>query len=160
MKINDGRLSQLQEVVVSESVADNWFMARNEWFLSHMSYSREEENSCICGKTPIVRLCHIKNSRNGNLLTVGSHCVSHFDCTEIDVDDLFSQYKKITTDKNSSPSSKIIEFVHKQKIINDWEAKFLRNNYGSRYLSHRQAETRRNINLKIEKAFTKGIRVK
>lgn len=62
---------KLTSGVISLSVADNWDAAKLEWALQEV-YEADEPERCLCGHFPIIELCILSNSRNGNLATVGN----------------------------------------------------------------------------------------
>lgn len=68
----------LQAAVLAQSATQEWKTAKGEWRFVGASYSKEATSKCLCGVN-INKLCHLKNTVNGNELNVGSTCVQQFE---------------------------------------------------------------------------------
>ena len=67
----------LAKEITALSASDRWPEARLEWDLLSV-YQEEEPQTCLCGHTPIIEICVIRNRNNGNEAVVGNVCVNKF----------------------------------------------------------------------------------
>ena len=137
---------QLKEAILSRSAAQEWEIAKKEWKLVRI-YEADEPDTCLCGHTPIMEICVLANTLNGNLAEVGNRCVKRFLGLRSDL--IFAGIKRIRTDlaKSLNPDSTV--FFYEQGIINKWEYDFQSDTHLKRNLSDKQMETRQKINRKV-----------
>lgn len=103
----------------------------------------EEARTCECGHYPICEVCVVKNEVNGTILEIGNCCINQ-------VSDEFESLKRIFPAlRDGRINSAVIDYAHKQKIINDWEKKFLHNNWRKRSKTPKQAATFKDLRYKI-----------
>lgn len=138
---------QLMERIVEMSVADDFQKAKLEWMLVRIY--KEDEGQCLCGHSPIINHCVLRNKLNGNETVVGSSCVQKF--IGLPTEKLFASYTYIVKDKQSYLGMELIEYLHEHDIINDWEYEFLKSTFRKRFewLSEKQQEKRLQINRKV-----------
>ncbi|MDN3506725.1 MAG: hypothetical protein P0S96_05805 [Simkaniaceae bacterium] len=73
------RTWNLPERIIDLSEANTWKEAVPEWSLRDVEILDPGEfDQCLCGHKPIRQLCHIQNSKNGKLATVGNCCIKKF----------------------------------------------------------------------------------
>jgi hypothetical protein len=65
---------KLTEEILARSVAKTWDAAKLEWHLEDM-YESDEPDTCLCGHTPIIELCFLRNRFNDKDALVGNCCV-------------------------------------------------------------------------------------
>ena len=117
------------------SEAKNWEDAKQEWRLNHIWYAdTEDARTCECGHYPICEICVVENEVNGTILEIGNCCVNQ-------ISPEFDALKRIfpaLRDGRINPA--IIDYAFKQRIINDWEKRFLRNVWRKYGLTSRQSD--------------------
>jgi len=137
---------RLREEIVKLSEADDFQIAKQEWYLKRIYRGLGE---CLCGHSPILNICIIRNRINGNETIVGSSCVQKF--IGLNSEKLFASYRLIEKDLQSWLDIAFIEYLMEQGIINDWEAGFLKSTAHKRFewLSEKQQAKRLQINQKV-----------
>lgn len=136
----------LTEVIIKNSVSKNWDEAKLEWELDSI-YTTEESETCICGHFPIKEICHIRNKKSGERLTVGNCCVKMFMGATSDL--IFKAKKRVIKNNEKSFNLEAINFCFEKSIINEWEKEFYINIMKKRVLSEKQKQTKLKINEKI-----------
>lgn len=144
---------KLAQEIIARSVADNWDEAKSEWALDYV-FDSEVLGECLCGHYPIREFCVIRNRKNGNLATVGNHCVRKF--LGLPTDKLFSAFRRISGDLTSALNAEAVEYAHSKHWMNDWARKFSLDTMRKRMLSSRQMAKRVEINRAILYWFGKG----
>lgn len=145
--MSDGyNFKQLQSEILKRSQATDWELARKEWFLAGIIMSDVAE-ICLCGHSPIVEICTIRNRVTGKLVDVGNRCVKRFLGVRSDL--VFAGLKKIKKDNTKSLNSDAIAFLISVNVISKWEHSFLENTMRKQKLSCAQMETRKRINNKV-----------
>jgi hypothetical protein len=132
--------------IIKLSEAKDWEDARKEWYLQEI-FMDDEPQSCLCGHSPIIEICVIKNSKNAKTTIVGNCCITKF--FGLPSNKLFSSIKKIRANITKSVSDKMILFAHEKKVINDWERGFYLDIIRKRNLSAKQMEIKKVINQKL-----------
>jgi hypothetical protein len=143
---------QLMERIVEMSVADNFQEAKLEWILTRIY--KQDDGECLCGHSPIINHCVLTNKLNGNETIVGSSCVQKF--IGIPTDKLFASFTMIVKDQQAYLGLEFIEYLHKHRVINDWEYEFLKSTFRKKFewLSEKQQEKRLQINKKVIEYMT------
>jgi hypothetical protein len=145
--MGDGyRFEQSRDAIVAQSVSDNWDQARPEWRVATV-YDAEEPKECLCGYSPIVEICVLRNQKNRGVAEVGNVCVKRF--LGIDVGNVFAGLKRVSKDLDKALNADAIEFLHERDRLTDWEAKFYFDTWRKRDLSDSQLAARRRINTKV-----------
>jgi hypothetical protein len=68
----------LSKQITERSVATTWDEAKLEWDI-HRLYNADSPQTCLCGHSPIKKICVIRNRENGKLAEVGNCCAKKFD---------------------------------------------------------------------------------
>jgi len=137
---------QLKEAILTRSIAKDWDVAKKEWKLVQI-YESDEAETCLCGHTPIIEICVLANTLNGQRAEVGNRCVKRFLGLRSDL--IFSGVKRIRADINKSLNPDSTVFFYEQSIINKWEYEYQNNTHAKRVLTGKQMETRQKINRKV-----------
>lgn len=144
--MSDHNFKQLQAAILPLSRAHDWEVARKEWRLSAIAQSDEQE-TCPCGKYPIIELCTIFNATTGQSIDVGNVCVNRF--FGIETKKIFDCLRRIRKDDTKSINADGAALFHRTGIINQWEYQFAQTTLRKRNLSSKQLATRKSINAKI-----------
>jgi len=136
----------LRERIIELSEANSWHAALYEWILSD-AYWSEEPGECLCGKTPIRKICILENRRNGNMVVVGSTCANNFPGHS--VDNIFNDIKRIKENPRKSFSQETIDYAIEQRWMDDYETNFYQKTIGRRKLKPKQVEFRAKTNRKL-----------
>lgn len=151
--MGDGyNFKQLRDAILKLSEASEWEVARKEWGLISVSEAEEPE-TCLCGHYPIIEICTISNTLNGNRTDVGNHCVKRFLGLRSDL--IFAALKRVKKDNTKSLNAEAIVFFYKRNLLNDWEYHFLQDTMSKRNLSAAQLKKREAINQKVLNAIEK-----
>jgi len=140
-----GEFKLIQEII-SLSVADAWELAKSEWELSQIYFSDEPE-ACLCGHSPIIELCEIRNKKNQKIVVVGNCCVNKF--IGLPSEKIFQAVKRIRKDSGKSLNIEAIELAYSKDWINSWEYEFYIDTFRKRLLTEKQGLKRKQINEKI-----------
>lgn len=138
---------ELRAQILARSVNQSDFdIAKKEWILKRVYYGT---GSCLCGHTPIAKLCQLHNKLNHQDVIVGSTCVQKF--IGIKTESLFSDYIYIKKDIQAFVGKLLIQYLFEAGIINEWEKEFLLSTFGKKFerLSEKQQAKRIQINNKI-----------
>tara|TARA_R100000750_G_scaffold17117_1_gene11313 strand:- start:1596 stop:2057 length:462 start_codon:yes stop_codon:yes gene_type:complete len=142
--------------LLNYSESNIWEVAKEEWNLDHIEWEpAENNNSCICGYSPICELCYIKNIYNDIILLVGNVCINKF--TNLSSNLIFNNIKKISKNIEKSLNNSTIEYCFNKNLINDWEYNFLYDTERKRKLTFKQYNKRVSINKKILHSFKSGM---
>ena len=134
---------KLSSEIIALSEADTWDAAKLEWTLLEV-YEADEPETCLCGHYPIIELCILKNTRNGNNATVGNCCVKKF--IGLPSDKIFQAVKRVRKDITKSLNAEAIEHAFMRGWLTSWEKTFYFNIMRKRNLTTRQASKKREIN--------------
>lgn len=104
----------LQENILALSSASDWETARKEWKLIDIMEVDEPE-TCLCGHSPIIEVCTIKNNVTGNVADVGNRCVKRFLGFRSDL--IFTAIKKVRKDNTKSLNADAIAFFMSMNAI-------------------------------------------
>ena len=134
---------RLASEITALSEADGWGVAKLEWVL-HEVYEAEEPETCLCGHFPIIELCVISNTLNGNLATVGNCCVKKF--IGLPSDKIFQAVKRVRKDVSRSLNAEAISHAFARGWLSSWERDFYYNIMRKRVLTAKQALKKQEIN--------------
>lgn len=137
---------QLTREILQRSESKIWSIAKQEWYLKDV-YEAEEPETCLCGHSPIIEICVIKNRLNGNIVAVGNCCVKKF--IGLNSDKIFESVKKVRRNVEKSLNSDAIEHAFKKGWINKWEHEFSMDTMRKRKLSVAQLHKRLEVNRKM-----------
>lgn len=132
--------------IVNLSFSNFWDEAKLEWSLSQI-YEADEPERCLCSHFPIIEICVLHNTKNGNFATVGNCCVKKF--IGLPSDKIFAAVKRVRKDNEKSLNAEAIHHAHEKGWINDWEYGFSMNTTRKRNLSIKQLQTRKKVNEKM-----------
>jgi hypothetical protein len=136
----------LIDEIISRSQSKKWDNPKAEWKLAEVIESEVPE-TCLCGHYPIIELCELVNTKNGNSVIVGNHCVKKF--MNISSDKVFLAIKRVRANIEKSANLDTIAFLHEKGIVTDWERAFYENTWRKRSLTPLQLDKRIQINEKI-----------
>lgn len=137
---------KLTEEIIKLSVADRWDQAKLEWTLQDV-YFGEEPSTCLCGHTPIIEICTLKNIKNANIAEVGNCCVKKF--IGLPSDKIFQAIKRIKNDAERALNAEAVDYFHSKGILDIWEYNFYFDTLRKRNLSDKQLIARVKINKKV-----------
>lgn len=137
---------QLSEKLISLSVADTWDEAKLEWALEHV-WREDEPDTCLCGHSPIIEICLLRNRKNNNPAIVGNCCVKKFETLPSDL--IFQAVRRIQEDIERAINPETIDHAHQKGWINDWERKFYMDTWRKRRLTDARRNKRIQINQKV-----------
>jgi len=120
--------------------------AKHEWHLVDVHLVDEPE-TCLCNHFPIIEICTIGNSRNGNLARIGNHCVKKFLGLPSNI--IFQAIKRVRKDVKKSLNEETLVHYFEKGIINEWEKKFYLGAMNKRLLTDKQWNKKVEINTKI-----------
>jgi len=135
----------IREIII-RSESKVWEQACLEWNLDGI-HRAEIPETCLCGHSPIIEICTIVNSINGNTAEVGNICAKKF--MGFPSDQIFTCIKKIAADGNKGLNLATIAFAHDKGWIGDWEKDFSVSTSKKRKLSQKQLYKREQINNKV-----------
>jgi hypothetical protein len=145
---------KLTNEIVSRSHSQTWDHAKHEWALAEV-YEADEPETCLCGHTPIIEICVLRNSVNGNHAEVGNCCVKKFMAIASHL--VFDGLKRVRKDLGGAAlNDAVIEHAGNSGWITPWEKGFLIDTMRKRVLSDKQASTRLRINQKVLRRFTEA----
>jgi hypothetical protein len=81
--------------IIERSNAKTWQEAKWEWEIESI-FNQTEPDTCLCGHSPIMELCILRNRCNGNRVTVGNVCVKKF--LGLESDPIFKCVRRVTKD--------------------------------------------------------------
>lgn len=137
---------QLTQGIINLSKAKNWDAAKLEWRLYEV-YEAEEPETCLCGHFPIIEICVLNNTENGNITNVGNCCVKKF--IGLPSDKIFQAVKRVRKDNEKSLNAESIQYAYDKKWINEWERDFYLGIMRKRNLSTKQLSKKIQINEKL-----------
>ncbi len=137
---------KLREEIIAMSQADNFEEAKKEWILERVYKGL---GVCLCGHSPIRKLCVLRNTKNNEKTIVGSSCVQKF--IGIKTEHLFKSYELIVKNPEAYLDLAFIDYLFKHDVINEWEYEFLKSTFRKKFewLSEKQKDKRLQINRKI-----------
>jgi hypothetical protein len=138
----------LVDAILEFSRAKRWKQAVQEWELDHIYviHPDEELGFCLCGHR-IREVCVIANDTTECTTEVGNCCINQF--FGIPTEILFSAFRRVLRNVESSLGAAAICYAHDHGWINDWEREFCRNISRRRRLSEKQMAVRLKINRRV-----------
>lgn len=146
MSMEQSNKYHLFKAIIELSVAKTWEEAKLEWDLKCV-YCEDEPLTCLCGHTPIIEICVLRNRFNGNIADVGNVCVTKFLGLESNL--IFSGLKRIAKDGDKALNEAGTNYAFEQGWINEWERDFCINTMRKRSLTAKQVMKRAKINCLI-----------
>lgn len=137
---------QLSERLIALSEANTWDEAKLEWGLEHV-WREDEPDTCLCGHSPIIEICLLRNTQNNNSAIVGNCCVKKFETLPSDL--IFQAVSRIQEDIDRAINPETIHHAHSKGWMNDWERNFYMDTWRKRKLTGAQRNTRIKINQKV-----------
>jgi len=138
--------STLTREIIIRSHSDVWETAKLEWELKTIIEVKDPE-ICLCGHSPIKKICILQNMINQLRVRVGNCCVKNF--MGLHSDKIFGAIKRIRVDRSKSLNAEVLQFVHDKRWISDWDYRFSINTMRKRNLSIKQLQWRKKINSKV-----------
>lgn len=145
---------KLVDLILSKSESKDWGIAKGEWHLHSVYFSKKE--CCACGHYPIKEICLIKNKLNGNIERVGNHCVSKF--LEMDSIKIFQYIKGLKNSKFKKVTPVVSEHAYSLNCIDSWELKFFNDVFKKKKRTDKQDEMLFKIENKIMAGYLKHYR--
>lgn len=136
---------KLYRRIIELSTTQDWDKAKMEWELVEVLHS-DTPQTCLCGHSPILELCIIRNFVNQNRATVGNCCVRKFVDKARKALDAFG---RIATDANKALNPEAIQYAYERGWMSEWERDFYLNTHRKRKLTFKQASKRWQINIAV-----------
>lgn len=136
----------LSKEIIERSLKKDWHLAKNEWTVEDFYYTKDP-TTCLCGHSPVNKVCILKNKFTGKEVEVGNVCVTKF--MEMNTNQLFESVSKIDFDPTKSISSKTIDHFYKKGVITGSDMLFYHDIRLKRGLTEKQLIWKININEKI-----------
>ena len=139
---------KLITALLALSQSDVWREAQLEWEFATI-YRGQGDDSCLCGHTPIIELCKLRNKLNDNNAIVGNCCVKRF--LNIQTDLIFDAVKRIERDHTRSVNLRTLNQAVREAWITKWEYDFYKQIHRKpfRKLSPNRAAKKMEVNRKI-----------
>ncbi|MDD3878151.1 MAG: hypothetical protein PHT69_16145 [Bacteroidales bacterium] len=138
---------KLTEEIIKLSNSQFWDKAKLEWCFEYAYYSEENE-TCLCGHSPIRNICVIKNTENENITEVGNCCINKFLGIK-DANKIFTSIKKLKENISNSMSKEALVYLKSNNQLNSFEYSFYHSIIRKKILSDKQQD----IKLKINRKF-------
>jgi hypothetical protein len=132
--------------ITALSEANEWLFAKDEWELYYV-WESDEPMTCLCTHFPIIEICEVRNTQNGNKATVGNCCVKHF--LGLPSHRIFAAVKRVRKDLSTAFNPATLKHAYKRGWIDDWQLGFSLGTWRRRNLSVCQLAQRKKINLRI-----------
>lgn len=139
---------KLITALLALSQSEVWRRAQREWEFVTI-YKGNGEDSCLCGHTPIIELCEIRNKLNDSTAIVGNCCVKRF--LNIQTDLIFDAVKRIERDPTRSVNLHTLNQAISEAWITEWEYDFYKQIQKKQFrkLSPKRAAKKIEVNHKI-----------
>jgi hypothetical protein len=141
-----GNRFHLFDAIVARSMADNWEEAKGEWDLAEI-YREDEPLTCLCGHTPIIEVCVLRNRLNAGTAIVGNVCVNRF--LGIESERIFEGLRRIHKNPDKGLNAAATLYAFEKVWINKWEKDFSLDTNKKRKLSLKQLAKRDQINRRV-----------
>jgi hypothetical protein len=139
---------RLITALLARSQSKVWWQAQLEW--EFVTVQRGDgKHGCLCGHSPIVNLCKLRNKLNMNTAIVGNCCVKRF--LNLPTNSIFDAVKRIEQDPTRSVNLQTLNHVRGEAWITEWEYDFYRQIQRKQFkkLSPKRASIKIEINHKI-----------
>lgn len=146
----------LPQRIIDLSVAKDWPHAVQEWVPDGVDILEGDTETCLCGHNPIVELCHIRNTRNGNTAIVGNRCIEKFEAGSEGhavfgaVPRIIDAVKRILENGAASANEALISLAIQKRVFTDRDASFYRDIGRKRNLSENQESYKLALNRKLK----------
>ena len=139
---------RLITALLALSQSDVWREAQLEWEFATI-YQGQGDDSCLCGHTPIIELCKLRNKLNANTAIVGNCCVKRF--LNMQIDQIFDAVKRIERDPRRSVNLRTLNQAISEAWITEWEYDFYKQIQKKQFgkLSPKRAAKKIEVNHKI-----------
>ena len=139
---------KLITALLALSQSEVWREAQLEWEFATI-YQGQGDDSCLCGHTPIIELCKLRNKLNANTAIVGNCCVKRF--LNIQTDLIFDAVKRIERDPTRSVNLRTLNQAIRESWITEWEYNFYKQIHREQFrkLSPKRAAIKIEVNHKI-----------
>ena len=155
---NQEPLWRLIEEIISRSKSNTWHEAKREWEFFQAEFAdRGDDNSCLCGHSPIVELCYLVNQHTKEEVIVGNVCVTKFMDIEVPVKKILPPLIKIKKDLSKSVNQEVLDLAYDRNIIDENSYDFYSDTKGKRKLSDKQKKYKRDLNQTILKGLLRKI---
>jgi len=155
---NQEPLWRLREEIISRSKSNTWHEAKSEWTFVQADFAdRGDDNSCLCGHSPIVELCYLVNEHTKEEVVVGNVCVTKFLDIAVPVKKILPPLIKIKKDLSKSVNQEVLDLAYDRNIIDKNSYAFYSDTKGKRKLSDKQKKYKRDINQKILRGLLRKI---
>ena len=144
---------KLKEVLIKESISDNWDKVKEEWVCTDVYLEENDDIHCLCGHK-IHEICHIFNQKLDKNMIVGNCCINYFMETKSNL--IFQSLTRVKDDIRNSFNEATIEFLFSKEIINGWERNFYLDTWRKHKLSEKQLTRKIEINNKILKNLSRS----
>lgn len=95
--------------ILALSVSSIWNDAKLEWQLEEV-IKDETPRTCLCGHSPILEICKIRNTKNNNTAIVGNCCVKRF--TDLPSQKIFQAVARVQKDWWRTLNAETIKYAH------------------------------------------------
>lgn len=139
---------RLTTALLARSQSKVWCQAQREW--EFVTVQRGDgKDGCLCGHSPIVNLCKLRNKLNKNTAIVGNCCVKRF--LNLPTNSIFDAVKRIEQDPTRSVNLQTLNHVRDEAWITEWEYDFYRQIQRKQFkkFSPKRASIKIEINHKI-----------
>jgi len=143
----------LKEVLIKESISDNWDEVKEEWVCTDVYLEDNDNIHCLCGHK-IHEICHIYNRKLDKTLIVGNCCINYFMETKSNL--IFQSLTKVRENIKSSFNEAAIEHAFSKGIITQWERNFYLDTWRKHKLSEKQLTRKIEINNKMLKNLSRS----
>jgi len=115
---------KLEKAVLEKSVATTFNEAKKEWDLLYI-YKQAQGGVCICGHSPIVDHCVLRNHLNSRRLVVGNVCVEKFNSEQFQLSSLaFKCLGNMKKDEKKRANDALLKFARDQGLITEKDYNF------------------------------------
>jgi hypothetical protein len=139
---------RLVERIIALSVAGAWHQAKQEWEIARIFFADSDApGTCLCGHSPIIEHCVLRNRLNGKIAVVGNVCVTKF--LGLFSEKLFSALRRVARNPEAALNAETIHHAYARGWITPWEKSFYLDTWEKRRLSARQRAKRVEINCRV-----------
>jgi hypothetical protein len=139
----------LKKKILESSLSKDWETAKKEWRVVDITIS-STPSKCLCGHSPITKLCEIVNNSSGIVEIVGSCCLKKF--MDSKSEQIVKSFKKLDGKIKALPKS-IIDLAKEYRIITSWERNFYLKMGRRTNLNSMEIEKKRDIESRIKQFF-------
>ena len=141
--------ANLSAHIIELSESDTWAGAVPEWEPIWRDMEEQPE-TCPCGHFPIIEVCHIRNTLNGNETYVGNVCIDKF-MDDYGLGRVHRGVQRIRGDESKRMTSEALDWVRGKGWISDGDHALYWEQIGKRRHNARVAAINRLVLTGIEK---------